>query len=202
MAATSNCCAWICSSSVPRPAKASATSRKPVWMDFSYCATWMFFCTFARSRPASSEPPAKIGTVIWGTKLQAPEPPSNRPPRLALAVPAEPVRLMVGKNAARAAPIFALAPFNWCSAARMSGRRASRSDGSPAGSVVGSMPSSSLTALSSAAVISGDSGWPTSSTSALRSCAACRVYCDRLRCAVRSDTSAWLRSSDVDSPWS
>ncbi len=118
----------------------------------------MFFCTLARSRPASSEPPAKIGTVICGTKLQAPEPALNSPPRLALAVPALPVRLMVGKNAARAAPMLALAPLSWCSAARMSGRRASSSDGRPAGSAVGSMPSSSLTALSSDAESSGDSG--------------------------------------------
>ncbi|KAG0755322.1 hypothetical protein G6F22_020651 [Rhizopus arrhizus] len=84
----------------------------------------------------------------------------------------------------------------------MSGRRARRSDGRPAGKVVGSMPSSSLVACSSAAEISGDMGWPTSSVSALRSCAAWRVYCDRLRWAVRSDTSAWLRSSAVDRPWS
>ncbi|CFO38507.1 Uncharacterised protein [Bordetella pertussis] len=44
------------------------------------------------------------------------------------------------------------------------------------------------------------SGWPTSSTSALRSCAAMRVYCDRLRSAVRSEISAWLRSSSVATP--
>ena len=117
-------------------------------------------------------------------------------------MPAVPVRLMVGKKAARAAPMLALAPLSWCSAARMSGRRASRSDGSPAGKAVGSMPSSSLTAWSSAADRSSGSGWPASSTSALRSCAAWRVYCDKLRSAVRRPTSAWLRSSAVDRPMS
>ena len=50
-----------------------------------------------------------------------------------LAVPAEPVRVMVGKNAARAAPMLALAALSWCSASRISGRRCNRSDGSPVG---------------------------------------------------------------------
>ena len=48
-------------------------------------------------------------------------------------VPIVPVRLMLGKNAARAAPILALACFKACSAARMSGRWSMTSELSPAG---------------------------------------------------------------------
>ena len=40
---------------------------------------------------------------------------------------------MVGKYAALATPIRALAAIRFCSAWRMSGRRSSRSEGSPAG---------------------------------------------------------------------
>ena len=116
-----------------------------------------------------------MGSVICGRKLQAREPESNRPSSEALAVPAEPVRLIVGKNAARAAPMLALAPISICSAARMSGRRASSSDGRPLGRSVGTMSSGSATASSSCRDSSGVSGWPSSSTSALRSLAACRV---------------------------
>ncbi len=43
---------------------------------------------------------------------------------------------MRGKKAARAAPMLALADFRRCSAARMSGRRASRSDGRPVGTAL------------------------------------------------------------------
>ncbi|EHD06251.1 hypothetical protein LTSEWAN_0586, partial [Salmonella enterica subsp. enterica serovar Wandsworth str. A4-580] len=41
--------------------------------------------------------------MICGRKRQLPDPGSKSPLRDALAVPAEPVRLMVGKKAARAA---------------------------------------------------------------------------------------------------
>jgi hypothetical protein len=87
----------------------------------------------ALSRLATLAPPAKIGRLMRGAKLQAPLPLSNRLLRLLLATPVEAVRLMLGKKAARAAPILALAPASWCSAASTSGRRVSTSDGRPAG---------------------------------------------------------------------
>jgi len=116
-----------------------------------------------------------MGTVIRGKKLQAPEPAPKSPSNEALAVPADPVRLIVGKNAARAAPILAFAPRSVCSAARMSGRRASSSDGNPPGRSGGTIPSGSVMASSNCRDSSGVSGWPINSTRALRSLAACRV---------------------------
>jgi len=56
---------------------------------------------------------------------------ANRPESSVLAVPKLPVRLTLGKNAARATSMLALAVRRLCSADRMSGRRSSRSDGSP-----------------------------------------------------------------------
>ena len=49
-------------------------------------------------------------------------------------MPALAVSVMRGKNAARAAPMFALAAISACSAWRTSGRRSSTSDGRPTGS--------------------------------------------------------------------
>src|SRR3546814_8572852 len=71
--------------------------------------------------------------LICGANDQVPEPPLNRPDRSGLKVPALAVRLMLGKNAARAAPMLALAASRLRSAWRMSGRRCNRSDGNPAG---------------------------------------------------------------------
>src|SRR5271170_4052037 len=50
-----------------------------------------------------------------------------------LKYPAEPVSVNTGKNAALATPILALAEASWRSAWATSGRRSSKSDGSPAG---------------------------------------------------------------------
>ncbi len=66
---------------------------------------------------------------MLGWNNQVPEPESNRLLSEELMLPAFAVRLIVGKNAARAAPILALAAFSACSAARISGRRVSRVDG-------------------------------------------------------------------------
>jgi len=66
-------------------------------------------------------------TLIEGEKAQARDPAPNNPPRVALAVPKLPVRLMLGKNAARAAPISAFSERSNASAWRISGRCVSRS---------------------------------------------------------------------------
>ncbi|MNX96688.1 hypothetical protein D3C86_1290190 [compost metagenome] len=89
---------------------------------------------------------------------------------------------MVGKNAARAAPILALADNSWFSAARMSGRRSSRSDGRPEGTVASSW---SRPNVAGAGNVSG-SGVPTTSTSAFMAWARARASCARSADAVSS----------------
>jgi len=74
----------------------------------------------------------KIGRLICGWNSQLPEPASNSPDSSALRLPALAVRVMRGKNAARAAPMLALAAFSWCSAWSRSGRRWRISEGRPA----------------------------------------------------------------------
>ncbi|MNT09121.1 hypothetical protein D3C72_1438900 [compost metagenome] len=112
----------------------------------------------------------KIGRLICGENSHVPEPASNSPDSWRLAVPAEAVSEMLGKNAARAAPISALADSRRCSAARMSGRFWSRSEGKPAGTSATSLPSSGSPSGRSAGRLA-----PSSSVSALVSCATSRV---------------------------
>jgi len=73
-----------------------------------------------------------MGNAIFGAKLQTPEPSLKRPERSALAVPMAAVSEILGKKAARAAPMLALAALSWCSAARTSGRCSRISDERPA----------------------------------------------------------------------
>ncbi|MPN33058.1 hypothetical protein SDC9_180541 [bioreactor metagenome] len=112
---------------------ASSTSRIAVSMVFSYWTTAMFCRTACRFRLAWRWPPSKIGSEIVGANCQARLPLLNRPSSSALAVPQLPVRAMRGKNAARAADTLALAACRPYSAAMMSGRCVSRSDGRPSG---------------------------------------------------------------------
>ena len=77
-----------------------------------------------------------MGTVTCGEKLHTPVPEPKSCESWELVVPIEAVKLMVGKNAARAAPILAFAAFNVCSASRMSGRRPRRSEGRPGRNVL------------------------------------------------------------------
>ncbi|MCY1177583.1 hypothetical protein D9M73_178970 [compost metagenome] len=114
-----------------------------------------------------------------------------------LIVPALAVRLMLGKNAARAAPMLALAAFSWCSASRMSGRRCSRSDGRPAGT------SASRSAFSS--IPCGRSAGrplPSSRTSAFWSCTTSREYCARVARVLSTEVCAWRRSRAEATPTS
>src|SRR5260363_24916 len=71
-------------------------------------------------------PPLKIGSAMLGLKAHANAPALNSPESAALAIPYWPVKEMLGKNAARAAPICALAARSISSAAMMSGRRVSK----------------------------------------------------------------------------
>ena len=152
-------CARNCSPSVARPASASATSRKAVWIERSYCATAMSRLTLAN---------VEVGLVAAGVedRLQQLRRSGDRP-RSALeqarelgARRAQPfaVSEMCGKNAARAAPMLALAANSCCSAARMSGRRASSSDGKPGRQLVGHLLAGRAAA---AAGRSAGSPWPT-----------------------------------------
>ena len=86
----------------------------------------------ARSRLARLRPPSKRGSVTWGVNDQARWPERNRSDRSALDDPRKPVSEMRGKKAARAAPMSALRARSRCSAAWMSGRWMSSSDGVPA----------------------------------------------------------------------
>jgi len=100
-------------------------------------------------------------------------------------------------KAARAAPILALAASSWCSAARMSGRRSSRSDGRPGGTSGSfgdaSSPGTAFICCSSAA----GSGAPASSTISFMSSATWRVYMVTLACAVSTVVSASATSIAV-----
>ncbi|MNE61945.1 hypothetical protein D3C80_1571950 [compost metagenome] len=157
----------------------------------------MFFCTLDRSRLAFSAPALKIGRLICGWNSQVPEPPLNSPDRSLLSEPALAVRLMLGKNAARAAPMLALAAFNWCSAWRMSGRRCSRSDGRPAGT-----SASRLASRSRPCGRSLGRPVPSSRTTAFWSCATRRVYCARVARVLSTEVCAWRKSSAEATPTS
>ena len=87
------------------------------------------------------------------------EPPSNRPKSSLLALPKPAVSDMRGKNAARAAPMLALAAISCCSAWRISARRVSRSDGKPAGTAPNSGCSEAIGTVANSAVDAG--GVPT-----------------------------------------
>ncbi len=139
----------------------------------------------------------KIGRLIDGWNSQVPLPPLNSPDSSVLALPARAVRPMLGKNAARAAPMSALAALSWCSAARMSGRRCSRSEGRPTGS------SASCTCSSGAAAgRSAGSALPSSSCRALWSWASSRWYWATLTRAPSTALRDWLSSSAEATPTS
>ena len=96
-------------------------------------------------------PPVKSGATICGAKLQVPVPAPSRSESSVLTEPTPAVRVMRGKNAARAAPMLAFAERSWCSAARMSGRRSRTSDERPArtgrGALTAERPSGSSSGL-------------------------------------------------------
>ena len=73
-----------------------------------------------------------MGKEMLGANFHRLLPLWNRLSSSVLAVPNVPVSAMRGKKAARAAPMLALAPFKACSAAMMSGRCKSKSEGKPA----------------------------------------------------------------------
>lgn len=87
-------------------------------------------------------PPSKRGSVTWGVNDQARWPERNRSDRSALDDPRNPVSEMRGKKAARAAPMSALRARSRCSAAWMSGRWMSSSEGVPADKSCSSMGTS------------------------------------------------------------
>ena len=125
---------------------------------------------------------------------------------------------MRGKKLARAAPMLALAAISCCSAARMSGRRSSRSDGRPGGTSVkvGSSAAGSTAAVgcdrlrgASGVTTAGTGGtsrsgigWPTSSVSRLMSCARRRCCWARVACASAASDSARRMSSADEAPLS
>ena len=168
-------------------------------MALSYWATAISRPARAESSPAWLRPASKMGSTAWGASVQPHEPLLNRPDNALLAVPALAVRAMRGKNAARAAPMLALAAISCCSAWRMSGRRSSRSDGMPSGT------SRSATAPPSACTLGSNrsgTGCPTSSVSAFTSSARRRCCWARVDRAAAVRDSAWRRSRAEVTPWS
>ena len=94
--------------------RASSKSATLTWYWFFRRIPW-------KRGPVS---PAAIDQVL---------PAGKRFERSVLTAPKTPVRLIVGKKLAIAAPTLALAATSCCSACRMSGRRSRRADGRPAG---------------------------------------------------------------------
>jgi len=65
------CCAASWSTSVARPARASATSRNALCTAFSYCAVAMSRCASLTRRLLRVRPASKTGSVTCGMKLHA-----------------------------------------------------------------------------------------------------------------------------------
>ena len=187
-------------------------------MAFSYCATAISRAARAASRLAWLRPMSKIGRLMLGPNDQARLAALNRPSRSPLTRPRLPVSEMRGKKLARAAPMLALAPINCCSAARMSGRRSSRSDGRPAATsakvgksaagctaavaCVRSRGASAVTTAGTGGIRRSGTGWPTSRVSRLMSCARRRCCWARVACALADSDSASRMSSADDAPLS
>jgi len=125
---------------------------------------------------------------IDGPKLQPSPSLSKRLPRLPEVSPVLPVSDIDGKNAARAAPILARAARSCSSAARISGRASSSSDGSPA-----ARRRSSTCAASDRPCGGDPSGVapPTSTASWLRNCASASRSLAICCSACVSRVSAW-----------
>ena len=121
---------------------------------------------FAESSEPLSEPALKMGTLMLGMKVQVPRPPSNRLESESLERPVVAVSEMVGKKAARAAPMLALAAFSVCSAASTSGLSSSTFDDRLAGSGASATASASTWAPGSGSRASGTRE-PTTSSRAL-----------------------------------
>ena len=109
----------------------------------------------------------------------------NKPLSSLLALPALPVSVMRGKKAARAAPMLALAAMSCCSAARISGRTVSKSDGKPGRQF------RSRDIAARVVLVSGPAGrvWPTSKRQQIEVLGALALSC----CA---STTRALSSSD------
>ena len=97
---------------------------------------------------------------------------------------------MRGKNAARAAPMLALAAISCCSAWRMSGRRSSKSDGIP----TGTSRKDCTAGMAGAASRASGKGCPTNCVSAFTSSARRRRCWASVACAAAVSDSAWRKS--------
>ena len=168
-------------------------------MAFSYCATAMLRPAWALSRLAWLRPASKMGSSREGAIVNPHEPLLNRPDSSPLAVPACAVSEIRGKNAALAAPMLALAAISCCSAWRMSGRRVSSSDGSPAGSCAMAGAAASLLPVRLARMSSGRA-CPNSNARAFSSSARWRCCWASVARAAWVSDSAWRKSSSEATP--
>ncbi|MNY50018.1 hypothetical protein D3C86_1854900 [compost metagenome] len=131
---------------------------------------------------------------ISGPSIQVREDHLNRFDRSADSKPNSPVSVMRGKNAALATPMRALAAAIWRSAAAMSGRRSSSSDGNPAGIAIGAASNGRAGSENAAG------GTPVSTASACSWLARRRSMPARSARAVPSSASARAGSRSVVSP--
>jgi hypothetical protein len=115
--------------------------------------------------------------------------PSKRVSNSVLVTPKEPVSAMRGKRRALASPMFAVAAARSCSAARTSGRRSSRAEGSPAGTVLGSFCSSIARPRGMAPGL-----WPRSTESSFSLRATRRSMSKTTTSTRRNSATAWRRS--------
>ncbi|CAM3220660.1 hypothetical protein JALI103349_28405 [Janthinobacterium lividum] len=183
-------------------------------MACSYCSTATSLRRRDSCNSARSWPPWNSGCVTCGANDQLRALPRNRSPSSGLAKPSDAVSDRRGKKAARAAPISAFAATSAYSACRMSGRRASKSDGRPGGSCVSTgwpssgrpagksvgngAPSSSSRLLRAKALARSRACTSASAVAACPSaCATSRPLpcCAPCRCCVR--VKAWRQSSRV-----
>lgn len=124
-------------------------------------------CNVATSSSAFNAPARKIGTLTLGENDHVWSP-SNRLDNASLPRPALAVNEMVGKKAARAAPISALAALSVCSAGSTSGRCNNTRDSSCAGNGASATPVSIASLAGNNAT---GTDVPTTRFKALRDCA-------------------------------
>ncbi|MNS73077.1 hypothetical protein D3C72_1065060 [compost metagenome] len=179
-------------------ARLSSTSRKATSTVCRYDATLSSWAARAPARLELLRPPSNTvcATVvpISGPSIHVREDHLNRFDRSADSKPNSAVSEIRGKNAAFATPIRALAAAICRSAAAMSGRRSSSSDGRPAGTATGAV------SKGRAASVNCAGGTPVSTASACSWLARRRSMPARSARAVPSSASARAGSRSVVSP--
>jgi len=159
---------------------------------------------FACSQRATAASYWKRRRRPWKTGVRSPAPIDQVRPAGKICetcgetLPKAPVRLMRGKKSAWATPTSALAATRLCSASRRSGRRRSRSEGSPGGTSGGRYCWSSV-----ALRAIGPGLRPSRNDSSFSSATICRSISGTVAAVAASRASALLVSrAEAAPPWS